>query len=130
MIDSDFFTRVGLRYMNSVPLEDRNPAGWIRSDLICAITGGVLGVPKSYRSIVQGRMEEGEYTFRHGLDAGENPSQPDAGKYILDFDYFKEGVELDDVQKLVKGFNERNFSFFSWCLDEKAKAILGEGKPK
>lgn len=130
IIDSDFFTRVGLRYVNSIPIEDGNPEGWIRSDLIRPITGGVLGDTESCASIIQGYMERGRYGFRHGLHGIDGDNKSGVPNYRLDFDYYEENVEFGDVEKLIRLFNEVNFSFFSWCLGDKAKKILGEGKPK
>lgn len=129
MIDADFLTRVGLRYINLVPIEDGNLEGWIRSDLILPITGGVLGAPTKFSSLLQGPMEHGQYSVRHGLKE-EEPNKSPMKRYLLDFDYFSENVELDAVESRIKEFNNTNFALFSWCLGDKAKRLLGEGKPK
>lgn len=129
MIDSDFFTRVGLRYMNAIPMQGGNPEGWIRPELIRPIAGGVLGATKVSRALVQGFLENGEYSMRHGFVTGE-AGKGEPPSYTLDFDYFKEGVEFGEVIPLLKQFNETNFSLFIWCLDDKAKKVLGEGKAK
>src|SRR6267143_3147149 len=59
MIDSDFFTRVGLRYINTVPIEDGELSGWIRPDLVGLVTSGTLGSPEKYQSVIQGSTEYG-----------------------------------------------------------------------
>lgn len=129
MIDSDFFTRVGLRYVNAIPISDEKLEGWIRPDLVGAITGGVLGIPESFGTIIEGRTQRGQYALRHGMLKG-NDKQDGAPAYQLDFDYSKENVELGEIESLIRYFNETNFSFFSWCLGDKAQKFLGEGKPK
>lgn len=129
LIDSDFFTRVGLRYVNAVPISDGKLDGWIRPDLVCAITGGVLGDPASFGSIIEGRTQRGTYTLRHGMLKSSN-QQEQVDNYQLDFDYAKENVEIAEVDSLIKYFNETNFSFFYWCLGDKAHKFLGDGKPK
>ncbi len=131
MIDSDFFTRVGLRYMNSVPIGDDGPQGWIRDELAAPIFGGVLGGPKVCRMVVQGSLKDGGgYSLRHGISDSDEGAKVIERGYLLDFDYFKEGVELQEVDSLIAAFNEINFAFFSWCLGPKAFECLGEGKPK
>lgn len=131
MIDSDFFTRVGLRYVNYVPTTNRDPKGWIRSDLISGLMGDVLGTPRKCLSVVHGHLANGGgFTFRHGLRGIEESKDSTENGYLLDFDYFKEGVEFGDVMQLVTTFHETNFSFFRWCLDEKALTELGEGELK
>lgn len=127
LIDSDFFTRVGLRYINQIPIDGDTPEDWIAPQLIRPVIDEVLGYTQSYASSIQGYLEDGSYSFRHGFKR-DNPDSP--LRYTLDFDYYEEGVEIGEVERLLKSFNEKNFSFFSWCLGEKAKAYLGEGKPK
>jgi uncharacterized protein (TIGR04255 family) len=129
MIDADFFTRVGLRYINNVPLEDGIVDGWIRAELLSPLMGGVLGVPKSIASVVSGEMDGGFYTLRHGRK-DENAPDAKVQQYTLDFDYYAENVEAKDVPARVKQFNEINFALFSWCLGDKARKLLGEGRPK
>lgn len=130
LIDSDFVTRVGLRYINAVPIEDNRLEGWIRPDLVIPVTGGVLGSPRKFQALIQGPTEWGEFSFRHGLKTPEDEASQKVWTYLLDFDYFSENVEFDQIFGLVENFNRINFAFFSWCLDEKAKKLLGEGKQK
>ena len=131
MIDSDFFTRIGFRYINSIPIEDGKLDGWIRPELILPLTEGALGSIKSSASIIHGYMEQGEYSLRHGLKTEDKGNMGnDVPNYVLDVDYYSENIEFDKVEHLIKHFNETNFAFFSWCLGEKAKKLLGEGKQK
>ena len=141
MIDADFFTRVGLRYINHVPIEDGKVDGWIRGELIAPLTSGVFGDADKFVGFIQGNMDGGQYTIRHGLrdvahDRGKKTEPTtatapvNARDYQLDFDYFSENVEFDNVESLVEKFNATNFALFSWCLGEKAQKLLGEGKKK
>ena len=132
LIDSDFFTRVGLRYINVVPI-GLPIEGWIEPALIAPILSGVTGDVRSYASVIHGQLERGGYSFRHGFkSAGDGGSVNDSSSetYNLDFDYFGENVEIQKVPDLVKYFHDMNFSFFYWCLGPKAREALGEGKPK
>jgi uncharacterized protein (TIGR04255 family) len=158
VIDADFFTRIGLRYINSIPLDDGNLEGWIRPELVAPLTTGVLGEVTRFGSVIQGEMEGGRYVMRHGMRStgGDKPSSSEesttraetdvlakkakqegskaptsvARNYELDFDYYAENVEIESVESCIKRFNETNFLLFHWCLGEKAKKLLGEGKAK
>ena len=127
LIDSDFFTRVGLRYINVINIPDTKPDGWIRPELIGALSSGVLGDVKTKVSVVQGALENGgEYVLRQKM-------QPDSSgglEYYLDYDYFKNDVEFKELEGLIRYFHDLNFSFFYWCLGEKAIKYLGEGVKK
>jgi len=132
LIDADFYTRVGLRYINRVPVgDDGDPRGWINGDLIGPFENNVLGSVSKYASLVSGSLENGNYTMRHGI--GEDEAAAAKGnkrEYTLDFDYYRETVEASKVSESLKEFNRTNFNFFNWCLGPKARAVLGDGKPK
>ena len=129
MIDSDFFTRVGLRYINAIPLEDGTPEGWVRPDLLAPIAGGALGLPKSFASVLTGDMANGHYSIRHGMKEPTETSQEPIS-YTLDFDYYADNLEASEVPACIQSFHDTNFSLFNWCLGEKAKKLLGPGKAK
>ncbi len=131
LIDSDFFTRVGLRYINEIQIEDGDLNGWVRDDLVLPLVNGVLGEASTLTSVTQGYIEGGQYTFRQAFNnKNVDTSKEKFPAYVLDTDYFQENVEFKDVSTLVQRFNEINFYFFNWCLGEKAKKSLGEGKAK
>ncbi|MEW8050340.1 MAG: TIGR04255 family protein [Candidatus Thiodiazotropha endolucinida] len=128
MLDTEFFTRVGLRYINVIDLEDGQVDGWVNEKLIAPILGGELGTLTKYVSEIHGAFSSGQYSFRHGLDSDKIDTNKI--KYILDFDYSAEGIDYDDTLGLLTKFNEQNFSFFKWALGQKAIDKLGTGKQK
>jgi len=130
LIDADFFTRIGLRYINLVPIEDDNLDGWINPDLIRPAIGGVLGKPDKFNSAIHGTLENGQFLMKHGLQQEQGAGANAQKKYLLDFDYASENVEMAAVESRIQSFNEMNFSLFTWCLGEKAKKLLGSGTPK
>jgi uncharacterized protein (TIGR04255 family) len=129
LLDTDFFTRVGLRYINGVPLEDGTVEGWIRPDLVATILGGELGTLSKYHTELHGFIDGGQYSFRHGVKPRDDLTRP-VDEYYLDFDYYAEDVGIDNVSDLITQFHDTNFSLFSWSLGEKAKERLGAGEPK
>ena len=130
IIDADFFTRVGLRYINNIPIDEDDLSGLISPQLVSNVTEGVFGTVEEYRGIVQGYTDVGQYSFRHGiLKKAANKENP-TKVYVLDFDFFDENVDFDDVLKKLRSFHDLNFSFFRWCLGDKAVAALGKATGK
>jgi uncharacterized protein (TIGR04255 family) len=123
LLDSDFFTRVGLRYVNEIPIEDGVLSGWLRDDLVPPLTQGVYGTVERFLQEVRGFTDIGQYTFRHGI-ADTTRDQPKV--YTLDFDFYEENVQSDTVLMLVSQFNQLNFRFFRWAIGPKALKFLGE----
>jgi len=135
LLDTDFFTRVGLRYINSVPLPGNNMdrkdmAKWINPVLVAPLTSGELGSLKTFHCEVSGHIEDGGYTFRHGFAPPEVNQDRNSLSYMLDYDYFKNGVEFDDVFNVIKKFNRQNFNFFKWSLADESVKALGNGENK
>lgn len=126
-IDSDFFTRIGMRYINIIPVSDTELDGWINNNILSSLNQEIYGQMINYESVVQGDTEYGQYTFRHGLKEAFDDGLIE---YLLDYDYFKEDVSYDDVLKLVKKYNEINFSFFRWSIGPKTIKYMGKEKSK
>ena len=126
-LDTDFFTRVGLRYINEVRIEDGSVQGWIRDDLIAPIVEGVYGPVDRFLQEVRGTAGSGKYTFRHGIAGLEEDKR---NLYTVDFDFYNENVEVDAVLPMVSEFNEESFRFFLWVIGPKVKERLGRTIPE
>jgi uncharacterized protein (TIGR04255 family) len=127
LLDTDFFTRVGLRYIDEIPIEDGELAGWVRDDLVAPLTQGVYGTVEHFLQEVRGFTAIGRYTFRHGM-AGS--AQEKHRVYSLDFDFYEENVPFDSVLSMVSQFNQQSFRFFSWAIGPKALSRLGKATTK
>lgn len=125
IIDSDFFTRVGLRYINVLPVEG-NPTGWLREELVKPLTDNVFGNPPKYTQIVSGSLADGHYNFRHGLEDGQDEKR----SYILDFDLYREEIQIKDLKSLLIAFNLQNFKLFRWAISNKSLDYLGKAHSK
>jgi uncharacterized protein (TIGR04255 family) len=113
VIDSDFFTRVGLRYVNVLPVTQRDAEGWVNPDLAAPLVKGIWGDVNEAWQQVRGVTSEGQYTIRHGypeLDSG----------YVLDLDMFRTDVEVADLYSVLARLNADAYSLFSWCIGPKA----------
>jgi uncharacterized protein (TIGR04255 family) len=123
VLDTDFFTRVGLRYINEIRLDAGGPPGWVNDDLIAPIVHGIYGSTDRYVQEVRGSMESGKFTFRHGASSLQKSKED---TYTIDFDFYNENVQAGDVMPMVTEFNKEAFRFFQWAIGPKAKEILGQ----
>jgi len=124
-IDSDFFTRVGLRYVNMLPVGG-DPTGWLNEDLVEPLTDNVFGNPTKYFQTISGSTSDGQFNFGHGLEDGNESER----SYVLDFDFYREEVEVEEFERLLCAFNALNFKLFSWCIGSKALDCLGKATKK
>ena len=100
---------------------------WINHDLVKPVGGGVIGAISNMKNELTGPLpEEGGYTFRYGL----LPSSSKDRKFILDWDYYIENVEVTDCMERLETFHHFHFPFFWWALGEKARDALQNGTAK
>jgi len=126
LLDTDFYTRVGLRYVNTIPIDDEdanNVVGWVNDRLVGAFADGIFGDAISFNTEITGFSTIGGFTIRHGIG---RKKRKDLGfnSYFLDFDHYLENVDAGDLVKLLEAFHKVNFSLFYWCLGPKSKEKL------
>ena len=122
-IDSDFFTRLGLRYVNALPYDRAKIAEWINPSLADTLASGVYGEVSEFAQAIRGSTEVGGYYFQHGIGADGTERT-----YGLDFDFYAENVQVMDATSVVKSLHKRQFEMFMWTLGEKAKMHLLSAK--
>jgi uncharacterized protein (TIGR04255 family) len=121
-IDSDFFTRVGLRYINAMPFAPSEVKQWVNPALVSPLGEGTFGDVEEHWQRVRGPTTVGGYYFQHGLD-----TNPQAGRreYILDFDFYREDVTIPETVSVVRQLHDQEYAMFAWSLGDKAKEHLG-----
>ena len=127
LLDSDFFTRVGLRYIDEIPIEDGDLSGWIGDALVAPLTRGVYGTVERFLQEVRGFTDVGRYTFKHGI---RDSAKTEPQVYYLDFDFYEENVQFESAHSLVTQFNYQSFRFFRWVIGPKALERLGKATLK
>lgn len=127
LLDSDFFTRVGLRYIDEITIEDGVISGWVKEELVKSLIQGTYGTVDQFLQEVRGSVENGRYTFRHGITGAHQEEHP---IYKLDFDFYEENVEAKSVLSLISDFHKQSFRFFHWALGPKAITRLGKSTAK
>jgi uncharacterized protein (TIGR04255 family) len=112
-LDTDFFTRLGLRYINVLPAEIGDIDGWVNDTLLGPMKFGPMTGANRWSSEVSGLTDTGTYSFRYGLLSVEGEGQ----RYVLDADFAAESVEWGDALSYLRHFNELNFYLYSWSID-------------
>lgn len=120
-------SRIGLRYVNEVGDERLRQEGGLnqllRAELVSPV-GTELG-SDLVGSLCELRFREtfGTLVLRHGLIRADT--------YLLDFDYFKEEVDVfngEAITKVVESFHDVIERLFVWCLSGGYLAELKERK--
>lgn len=122
VIDSDFFTRVGLRYINVVPYTRSEISGWVNPSLVGPLADGIYGDVLDHVGRVTGSTECGTFMLQHGVMVEGSNTKP---QYSLDFDFSSEDVPFDQTLEMVQKLHDFEFSMFEWSLGPLAKAHLG-----
>lgn len=125
IIDSDFFTRVGLRYINVIDSGTDPTDGWINPVLVAPIrSGDFLGV-QEYAGKLQLGAPDGGCLLQHGIRL-KPPHSGEAvpPEYVLDIDTFRNEVKLSDIGAVLDAMHTQEFNFFDWSIGPKAREYL------
>lgn len=124
-IESDFFTRVGLRYINVLPCEPNEIDGWLNPAVIGPVASGVFGEIDEHMYQVRGSTDCGGYLFQVYLGEDNNRRHR---RFAVDFDFYQEQVAVSDAIPVVRRLHQLEFSLFNWSLGEKALDFMKSQK--
>lgn len=130
VIDSDFFTRVGLRYVNVIDCCADPIDGWVNSDLVKPLLSkNFLGVGE-YAGKIQLTAEDGGCLLQHGirLKQPQQEGKPSVPEYVLDIDTFRNNVSASEYVSVLDKMHSQAFDLFDWAIDNKARDYLTGGK--
>ncbi len=125
LLDTNYFTRVGLRYINVLPVPLDDVDGWVNPKLLGPLPDGVLG-RVSHWTEARGPTPHGLYSFRYGTAKTDEEGE----RYVLDMDFYKEAVKVAELDPLLAEFNRMNYDLYRWSIGEKTVAHLGRPTPK
>lgn len=109
LLETPFFTRVGLRFVNQLPCGTA-PKGWLREALVGDLAEGALGVPREYWHHVRLAAGANGLLLRHGFQAAaEGPTQ-----YLLDLDAYAEDVDATTLDDRLRRLDELAYDAFVW----------------
>jgi uncharacterized protein (TIGR04255 family) len=135
IIDADYFTRIGLRYVNLIPTDEESQLSeWVNPLLVNITEAGFKGIAES-----AGRLgliaNDGGCLLQHGLKikANENLNAEAANvtpDYIIDIDSYREDIAVTNALDVLDKMRHQAYSLFSWSLGPKAQKQLLEGTGK
>lgn len=122
-------TRIGLRYVNEIVLGggDRDDVGRAVNPELLPPWAGHANLAALSHSLHELRFsqQEGELTFRHGLQRPPGAAPP---VYLLDYDYYEQRLRAfdvtDDADRLRR-FNAIVTDVFYWSITEEQYQAFG-----
>ena len=123
------FTRIGLRYVNTINLENGNPLDWseyIADYLTCSLDGLVHNKQYLSRTMGQYVLNPGDHqiVWNYGIFNPEYPAKISRRQYILDYDCYSQDVSSDITQQ-VRDFNVAILALFESSIREPLRALMG-----
>lgn len=123
VIDSEFFTRVGLRYINALPYGHGAIGEWVNPQLVGALSAGAFGAPEEFNGRIAGKIaEDAGFTLSHGIGQGSENSKSD---YVLDLDFWQEDVPSAEIEEVVTRLHDLEHRMFHWSLAPAAFDYMG-----
>ena len=120
ILEADFVTRVGLRYVNGFPRFD-DLDGWLNPELGTAILSGQLGNLSHAWQIAQGQADERtHYILQHGLQQAVDGHQ----RYMVDIDSYIEDVDLLDIARRLGELHALVGRIFEWAIGSRAREYM------
>jgi uncharacterized protein (TIGR04255 family) len=125
IIDSDFFTRIGLRYINVIDSGDEEVTDWINPSLVAPITSELFTGISDFGGRMQLLASDGGCLFQHGIQLNQTkPELSPKVEYLIDIDTFRSEVSLENVASAIDVMHQQAFDLFDWAIGEKARDFL------
>jgi uncharacterized protein (TIGR04255 family) len=124
VIDSDFFTRIGLRYINVLKSEDEDITNWINPALTSSITSELFTGISDFGGRMQLLAEDGGCLFQHGIQLNRPDDAPPKPDYLIDIDTYRSEVSLSDTAAALDIMHRQAFDLFDWSITDKARNAL------
>lgn len=124
IIDSDVFTRVGLRYINHIPVGGVELGGWVNPELVGPVLSGKFRQVANFDGRMALGAEDGGCLLQHAVRNNVDVSKI---HYLIDIDCYRNEVDVKDALVAVDSLHAQAFEIFSWALGEHAKVKL-QGK--
>lgn len=125
-IDSEFFTRVGLRYINEISPPDDPIRGWINPSLVAPLLEGVVSGVNEYSGRLQLRAEDGGCLLQHGIVVAERKDESLKVSYKIDIDCYRNETKVSDAIAAVDRLHTQGFNLFDWALGEASRSHLSK----
>jgi len=130
IIDSDLFTRVGMRYINVIDAgADPATEGWINPELIAPLRTAHFAGVQEYSGRLNLLAEDGGCLLQHGIklkqsDTVNEEAKPEWPLYLLDIDVHRTGVAVADAADALDAMHSQAFDVFDWAIGDAARDYL------
>jgi uncharacterized protein (TIGR04255 family) len=125
IIDSDFFTRIGLRYINVIDSDSDPVHGWINPELVGPLLSGHFNGIHEYAGKFVLTGSDGGCLLQHGILLNrEHASEKTRPQYLLDIDSFRNEISLSDTSAALDAVHAQVFDVFDWAIGPKARDYL------
>lgn len=129
VIDSDFYTRVGLRYINVIDTGDQVVNGWINPALVEPLRSGAFKGIDEYAGKLQLTAADGGCLLQHGVRRRvPKENQSVVVHYLLDIDTYRSDVPIATVGVTMDCLHRQAFDMFDWSLGTQARDYLAKEK--
>lgn len=129
IIDSNFFTRIGLRYINVIDVDEDPTDGWVNPALVQPLLSRQFNGIHEYAGRLQLLADDGGCILQHGIrlkQPGRNGKAPPP-EYLLDIDSYRNDVALTDTAEVLDAMHNQVFDVFDWSLGESSRKHLSKG---
>lgn len=122
-----FSTRIGLRYINALNVENTKTKTFdpdvlkiLKTELTCLLTTEEIQSPRLALTQIRARQDDdGEFSFRTGIV--QQPEEDGELSFLLDFDrYYDEKLELDidGLLERCERYHAEIYNAFRWSIVE------------
>lgn len=115
--DIPYSTRIGLRYVNILTLENTKTASLddmcsiLRDELVTMLRISEIEGPYLLKLQIRTEVGDGHFAFRFGLNEDRE------NEFRLDFDRYIEGeVEVDDLLQRCERYHHMIYNAFRWSI--------------
>lgn len=118
IIDSDFWTRIGLRYQNQIPVDNElaDLPRKINEPLISTLLSGVFSSVGGYSGKILGGDSQGGYTLMYSLQREASSRGTNETSFFVDVDVWHTEVNVVDTLDRIDRLHEEAFAAFDWSV--------------
>lgn len=125
VIDSDFFTRIGIRYINVIDSDIDPIDGWVNAELVGPLLSGNFTGISEYAGKLQLEASDGGCLLQHGIRLTQKRQmEVSTPEYLLDIDSFRNEIALSDSGAALDEMHTQAFNIFDWAIGPKAREHL------
>lgn len=132
VIDSDFFTRIGLRYINIINSNTNPVLGWVNPELVGPLLSEHFKGIHEYAGKLQLAADDGGCLLQHSIVLKQKQAAGEMiPEYLLDIDAFRTEIQLSNTGAALDAMHAQIFDVFDWAIGPKAREyLLAESHPK